>query len=235
MTRDEVIDLIRQMQPAPTDLSTIFKDDDADGVPNTLDLEPNTPTDCPVDTRGIATDSDGDGVKDCNDKEPYSPPGGGFSPDGVATKLPQHIDCSVCRMLNDYTFAPLYFDEKSYCLSGKTQASLKNTAHFLSNNTRFCIVIEGYVDDKLNSAADNAALSYNRAKAVADFLINNYGISADRLKIKIKGEDNVIKTNLAEKNISAFNRRVEIYVTDCATTSDEMPKEAEKVGKNCKK
>ncbi len=199
MTREEVIDLIRQMQPAPTDLSTIFRDDDADGVPNTLDREFNTPMDCPVDTRGIAMDSDSDGVIDCEDKEPCSPAGFPVGPDGVATKLPQCIDCSVCGTLNYYTFAPLYFDEKSYCLSGKTQANLKNTAHFLSNNTRFCIVIEGYVDDKLNSAVDDAALSYNRAKAVADFLVNNYGINAERLKIKIKGKQDVIKTNLSEK------------------------------------
>ncbi|MDW7679656.1 MAG: hypothetical protein SCK70_03780, partial [bacterium] len=52
---------------------TYEPDDDRDGIPNKLDLEPNTPFGYPVDSRGRSLDSDGDGVADGIDLEPNTP------------------------------------------------------------------------------------------------------------------------------------------------------------------
>ena len=42
----------------------------SDGIPDYLDLEPNTKKGCKVDVKGITLDSDVDGVLDSEDKEP---------------------------------------------------------------------------------------------------------------------------------------------------------------------
>lgn len=226
MTKAQVIELIKQLQPA-VNVNEILKDTDGDGVPDALDREANTPKDCPVDTRGESLDSDADGVKDCDDKEPYTQPGFPTDPNGVATKTTGQIDCYYFDMCgyrrHEPTFTPFYFDKKAYILKGQTQADLKNIGHLLIKNNRICLAIQGYTDDNLKTEEEVAILCYQRAKAVADYLSANYGISADRLKIKIKGEENIIKGDRSEKNIERYNRRVEIYVTDCAEASDDAP------------
>ncbi|MFO7768162.1 MAG: OmpA family protein [bacterium] len=57
----------------PTEV--IPEDSDADGVPDSIDLEPDTPLGAEVDARGRAVDSDGDGVPDGIDQEPQTLPG----------------------------------------------------------------------------------------------------------------------------------------------------------------
>ncbi len=61
-----------------------FDDDDADGVVNALDRQPDSKMNCPVDTKGVELDSDWDGLIDCEDREPYSPPGYPVDGGGVA-------------------------------------------------------------------------------------------------------------------------------------------------------
>ena len=49
---------------------TYQPDNDQDGIPNSKDVEPNTPSGWPVGSNGKALDSDNDGVPDGNDQEP---------------------------------------------------------------------------------------------------------------------------------------------------------------------
>lgn len=216
-------------------LDDAMKDADGDGVPDKLDREGNTPADCPVDTRGVSLDSDGDGVKDCDDKEPYTAPGYPVDPNGVATKMLTNIDCSVCGNKAEWFLPMVNFNNDSYCIKPEFQAQLKQVAGVMTKNKSLCVAVEGYTDDNKGSTEGNAALAYNRAKAVADYLINNYGVQENRLKIKIKGEDNVVKGNgVGTSAASQMNRRVELKVVDCTETSDAAPENI-KVGSatNC--
>jgi outer membrane protein OmpA-like peptidoglycan-associated protein/opacity protein-like surface antigen len=225
-----------QKQRGKPDPSEMLKDTDGDGVPDKLDRENNTPADCPVDTRGVSLDSDGDGVKDCDDKEPYTAPGYPVDPNGVATKLLTNIDCSVCGNKAEWFLPMVNFNSDSYCIKPEFQAQLKQVANVMTKNSKLCVAVEGYTDDNKGSKTGNDALAYNRAKAVSDYLINNYGVSADRLKIKIKGEDNVVKGNgVGTTAASYLNRRVELRVVECAEASDAAPEGAASVGSatNC--
>jgi OmpA-OmpF porin, OOP family len=220
-------------KPNPEDM---MKDTDGDGVPDMLDREANTPKDCPVDTRGESLDSDGDGVKDCDDKEPYTAPGYPVDPNGVATKLLTNIDCSVCGSKSEWFLPMVNFNTDSYCIKPEFQAQLKHVGTIMSKNSKLCVAVEGYTDDNKSDAGANAALAYNRAKAVADYLSANYGVSADRLKIKIKGEENVVKGNGVGTSAASYvNRRVEMRVVECTESSDEAPANAASVGSatNC--
>ena len=221
MQRSEVIALIQSMQ------ADILKDSDGDGVPDLLDRESNTPKDCPVDTRGEMLDSDGDGVKDCDDKEPYSLPGFPVDPNGVVTRPLHNMDCSVCCGFcprpDVFMVSPFLFTKKQFIVTAETQSSLKNIGRILEKNNTICLALEGYTDDGITDAKANAVLSYKRAKAVADYLSRNYGVASDRLKIKIKGEENVIKEGISKES-RRFNRRVEVYIVPCTEVSDDEPK-----------
>jgi outer membrane protein OmpA-like peptidoglycan-associated protein len=223
LTETQVIELIKQHQPA-IDINTILRDEDGDGVADPLDREPNTPKDCPVDTRGEMLDSDGDGVKDCDDKEPFTIPNTPVDINGVATRLPPcNCDFSIMSPRYEQSFSPVYFSTNNYTLSAETQVNLKTIAVPMIKNSTICIAVDGYISQKETKNAKKALnLSYNRAKAIADFLSTNYGISADRLKVKIKGNDDVVKIINTPKDY-LFNQRVEVRIVPCTETSDAAP------------
>jgi len=68
----KVEDLIANIDDFDT---SMWDDQDDDGVPDYLDLCPDTPSGIPVDSVGCPFDSDGDGVPDYLDREPNSRPG----------------------------------------------------------------------------------------------------------------------------------------------------------------
>lgn len=55
------------------EINAMLMDSDGDGVPDYLDVEPNTPIGARVDSRGRMLDSDGDGIPDHLDRCPFGP------------------------------------------------------------------------------------------------------------------------------------------------------------------
>ncbi len=216
-------------------LDDAFKDTDGDGVPDKLDREPNTPSDCPVDTRGVSMDSDGDGVKDCDDKEPFTYPGIPVDPNGVGTKGISNIDCSSCATNSEWFLPMVHFNSDSYCIKPEFQPQLKHVANIMTKNSKLCVAIEGYTDDNRSDADYNSGLSYNRANAIKDYLVKNYSIDASRLKVKIKSNDAVVKTGGGTSAAQYMNRRVEMRIVPCTEASEEAPANASSAGNatNC--
>ncbi len=220
-----------------------LEDADGDGVVDQFDDEPDTREGCPVDTRGRALDSDGDGVLDCDDEQPYTPYDLVSEVDdkGVANPEPVKV-CEDCLTREDIKnvgreqgwydkpapvsnecsnwFLPMiHFDLNKYALKPEAKAQLHHIAQVLKNCPNMCISAVGHTD-KLNNNAYNQTLSYNRAKAAADYLTQVYGISPSRISVSYGGEETPIDST--EKS-SYINRRVEFKVTTCGTPSMGSP------------
>ncbi len=69
------------------------------------------------------------------------------------------------------------------------------------------LIVEGHTDS-MGSDDYNETLSRERAKAVKDYLITRFGISAERLQVKGAGEGRPLSSNDTDKGRSQ-NRRVE--------------------------
>ena len=59
-----------------------------------------------------------------------------------------------------------------------------NVAEYLKANPGTSIVVRGYAYKDTGSAAYNQKLSERRAQAVADILVNDYGVDASRLTVE---------------------------------------------------
>jgi len=81
------------------------KDSDSDGVPDSRDVCPDTPTGVKVDENGCPLDADGDGVPDYLDKCPNTPSG-------------VKVDLSGCPLDTDGDGVPDYLDKCSDTPSG---------------------------------------------------------------------------------------------------------------------
>ncbi len=210
-------------------------DADADGVVDMLDQELGSAPGCPVDTRGVTLDSDGDGIADCKDKEPYSPPGYDVDDKGVAS-IPDPgyitekdattiVDSKVGALQStlvrtgcgDWFLPMIHFDLDKYYIKPEFYGQLHHVAQVLEKCPDLCVTVEGHTDGRNNNDY-NRVLSYNRAKAAVDYLVMNYGISRDRLKLMYGGEENPLIKNVPNAgggevaSQQYMNRRVEFRV-----------------------
>lgn len=217
-------------------------DEDGDGVIDMLDQELNSAADCPVDTRGVTLDSDGDGLPDCKDEEPYSPPGFNVNEKGIAD-LPDidvmteeeviailNKNCPGCKRVDtgcgEWFLPMIHFDLDKYSIKPEFYGHLHHVATVLRKCPDICVTVNGHTDSR-NTDEYNTALSYKRAKESIDYLVNNYGISRDRLKLMYGGESTplpgVANGGSAEKK-HYMNRRVEFNV--CESGDYDMPEPA---------
>ncbi len=225
---DGILDDIAELKARPVlDLT----DTDGDGVIDMLDQEKSSPKGARVDTRGVTLDSDGDGVADYMDKEPYSPPGYTVNGEGVAS-TPKYttetqVQSMIDKALKDYAltekkgaiadwFLPMvHFDNNRYDVKYAEYGKLANVAQVMKANADIKVVVAGHTDGTASETYNNV-LSYNRARAAIEHLVNKYGISRDRLILNWGGEANNL---VPVKGSSFMNRRVEFKV---ATTETEM-------------
>ena len=102
-------------------------------------------------------------------------------------------------------FSSIYFNSNSTIISESDLNRLEKLVKLrLSNIPDFKIIIEGFAD-KQGEEKDNTALSENRAKAVADYLIE-HGVPPDRVKIEGFGEAQ------ATQQTSENDRRVDVFI-----------------------
>ncbi len=209
-------------------------DDDNDGVYNSFDKEEDTPAGAPVNASGVALDSDGDGVIDLKDKEPFSPPGYKINSEGIAMIPPEPkiteddvnkiVDGKLAAFkanfkgggtLTDWFLPMIHFNFNHYDIRKEEYEKLYQVAQVMKNNKDIKIVVTGYTDKTADDRYNNV-LSYNRAMAAIQHLVNVHGIDRSRLILNYGGEG----TTLVPSNGRSFmNRRVEFKV---ATVETEM-------------
>ncbi len=81
------------------------------------------------------------------------------------------------------------FKINSAVISPEEEVNVYNMAQWLKANPNENITIVGYADKDTGTSAYNMALSQKRANAVADQLVNKYGINRNRLTVKYDGSD----------------------------------------------
>lgn len=102
----------------------------------------------------------------------------------------------------------IYFDTDSYKIKLESEPTLKAIAELLKTKTNLNVYVVGHTD-MTGDLDHNMKLSENRAKAVADALVKDYGISAKRLIAKGFGPLSPVSTNKTEEG-KQLNRRVEL-------------------------
>ena len=109
------------------------------------------------------------------------------------------------------TLGDVLFDAGRTDLKASANRTILKLVQFLQINPRRTIRIEGYTDNRGDSA-ENLELSRARAQAVADVLAD-LGIDAKRMQVKGYGEAHPLAENASAKG-RAQNRRVEILISD---------------------
>ncbi|MCB0543346.1 MAG: OmpA family protein [Saprospiraceae bacterium] len=105
----------------------------------------------------------------------------------------------------------LYFDANEYEIKTESKEELDQLLVFMEENPEAKIEVRGHTNNLMWPNADYAyELSTNRAKAVADWLIEN-GVAADRVQYKGYGWTMPILPNINEEG-RRKNQRVEVKV-----------------------
>lgn len=89
-------------------------------------------------------------------------------------------------------------------------ADIKNLADFMAQYPQTTTVVEGHTDS-VGTDAYNQGLSERRANAVRDVLVNQYGLSGERVNSVGYGETRPVADNATSEG-RAINRRVEAEV-----------------------
>lgn len=101
------------------------------------------------------------------------------------------------------------FESGQSILLPKSEPELEQLLVYLQNNSSVKIEISGHTDI-IGNSKQNLQLSEDRAKAVADYLINN-GISGERISYVGYGDKFPIGDNLTDEG-RRMNRRVEVKI-----------------------
>lgn len=186
-------------------IKDMLKDSDADGVPDYLDKEPNTPVGARVNSSGTTLDSDGDGTPDHIDKCPFLP--GPASTGGCPVEeIREEID--YMKKAIDDGYVNVYYAFDSDKPLGYSVSAAQYISNFLKRNPGVSVEIKGYADE-LGPEDYNMKLSDRRAKAVYDLLVAS-GVDASRLSYKGYGEDTSVDKASADARQMARRASFEI-------------------------
>ena len=182
-------------------------DSDKDGVPDYLDKCPDTPQGVKIDSVGCPIDSDHDGVPDYHDKCPDTPPNTTVDSNGCSTKDQSNAETFYQFILRgDDTF-----ESNSAIIKKGARLLLNEIAFYIQNQPNSKWRIEGHMDSE-GVATHIKKLSYDRAKAILDYLVLQ-GLNEDRFTIYGLGDSFPIANNNTSEGRST-NRRIMIIRED---------------------
>lgn len=159
-------------------------------------------------------DQDGDGVHDRRDRCPDTPPNTPVSHNGCP--LPVYPDSApavepVAEMSEPIRVElDVKFDFDKSVVKEGSYGDIQSLAEFMKQYPQTSTVVEGHTDS-IGSDAYNQGLSERRANAVRDLLVNQYGVSGDRVSSVGYGESRPVADNGTDEG-RAVNRRVEAAV-----------------------
>lgn len=185
--------------PAPVVVPPPPADSDKDGIIDEYDKCPGTPLGMAVNSVGCP-DSDKDGVFDNEDQCPNTKHGLAVDSKGCPPPIEENIKIAI----------GVLFDTGKADIKENSTDDIKKLGVFMQTYPKTNTVLEGHTDN-VGSAAYNKDLSQRRAEAVRQYLINNYGITPDRLKAVGYGFDRPVADNSTAEG-RKMNRRTEAAI-----------------------
>ncbi len=193
-------------------------DNDSDGILDVDDACPNEPG--PPANHGCPdSDRDGDGVPDRIDNCPDEP--GPVENQGCPEEQLVVIEESRLEVLDK-----IYFNTDSAQLQRRSHAVLDNVAAVLNAHPEIPMIrVEGYTDST-GPSAYNMRLSRRRAESVIRYLVEQGGVSQERLVPEGFGETRPLVPDAKTKMKLAQNRRVQFHLAERTPVGpDEGPGE----------
>jgi outer membrane protein OmpA-like peptidoglycan-associated protein/opacity protein-like surface antigen len=204
-------------------------DTDMDGVPNMIDLCPDTPPAAygKIDEYGCPSDSDGDGIPDFIDRCPYSfaaiaIDSTGCPPDGDADEVPDDIDncpntppgypvdnngCPIYTEIFPKRILQVEFSQSGQGIDFRSIQVLDSLAINLRAFTEVKVVVKAYTDNSL-SERESLAQAEKEADKIKSFLVSRR-ISGERIETVGMGATDFIETNTTA-NGREKNHRIEV-------------------------
>lgn len=176
-------------------------DTDGDGVADTADKCANTPAGVQVDADGCPLDSDNDGIANYLDKCPTTAEGVVVDDKGCDKVLTEAISQEL----------KLNFDSGKSTLHPEDKAEIEKVATVMKQYPGTSVEIQGHTDAS-GKKASNDKLSQDRADAVKNSLVSDFGIDASRITAKGYGSSQPIADNKTTAG-RAQNRRVVAVVS----------------------
>lgn len=151
-------------------------------------------------------DSDNDGVTDDMDQCPNTP-------------TTHKVDANGCTIYKEVTeqrdLGSILFANNSAAVKQESYERIEKLATYMKENPSSTVLISGHASN-VGDPDYNMDLSKRRAMAVADILVNTYGVSRDRVSAKGYGiTQPIIEGRSAEANKA--NRRIEAHLTGIQT------------------
>ncbi len=165
------------------DLETMLNDADKDGVPDYLDLEPNSIAGSAVDTKGRMVDLNKNGVPD--EFEKYVANNYANKAD-MSTIMGNANEELIKRLINE-GYVTTYFDFNKTNPTNVSTEGIDFILTYMRNNPTSNIDIIGNADE-IGKTTYNVNLANKRAASVKAILVKA-GIDSSRLNIISKGED----------------------------------------------
>jgi OOP family OmpA-OmpF porin len=180
-------------------------DTDGDGVSDSRDRCPNTPSGVIVDAVGCPLDSDRDGVYDYLDRCPDTPRGLAVDQNGCPLPIKKTVSIELL----------VQFDFDKAVVKPEYHDHLRGVANFLKTYPDTKLTLNGYTD-WTGTEGYNLALSERRAASVKAYLVDKFGIDAARLQTRGYGESQPVASNTTKEG-RRRNRRVVAEISTVTT------------------
>ncbi len=185
--RDKQQEEIEALEKRVGEIENNMADTDQDGVPDYLDVEPNSIAGVAVDTKGRMVDLNKNGVPD--EMERY------LNSTYTTNQMLVNSEKETVKKLINEGYVATYFDFNKTKPTNVSTEGIDFILTYLRNNPTATVDIIGHADE-IGKNPYNDKLAATRANSVKEILMKA-GITEDRLNIVSEGEDTSVDKDSA--------------------------------------